>query len=741
MEDLRRKDIWISLLIFSISFAIYLKTLCPTLYVADSGELIASAYLLGIPHPPGFPLWCLLARLFTLIPIGNIAWRVNLSSAFFASCAVVLVYLIMRKTSNIIIPAIVTALLVAFSKCFWSIAVIAEVYTLLILFMLIAIFLLLLWQEKQESKYLYGACLIYGLSLTIHLSLLYLAPVFIFWVLLVNWRMIREVKQLTIMFLFFLLGLIVYLYLPLRSLANPPIDWGNPQTWERFLAHIMRRQYIKSSTSIVPGPLNYGFVLSKNIIQTSLNSIGTYFKIWSREIPVYISWLGLLGAVRMFKNNRRWFVITLVIFLFLGLAYAAVGKLKDVPDDFPIRFIPSFIVLTLWIGYGIECLWVKGKGYSERLGANPRTYRFLSALLILILPIFPLRNNYFFNDHSHHYLAYDYGMNILNTLDRDAILFIYGDNIAFSMAYLKLVENKRPDVTVYDRMGNLFEDIYGFYRTDKKWTKKEWVAQKNRVEREIATTTLRPVYYGTRKDISQIPDYELRVSGLVYRLVKKGSPLRKEPDYYSRYTLRGVDDEKVFKDIESNEIVAIYHHSLAQHYGMEKDFKQMMEEAKKASQAGWYTMEVHYNLGLMFQEYEMYDQAIESYERAIEINPDFTSAYDNLGVVYAKKGRFGEAIQNFEKAITLDPHFPSPHNNLGATYGEQGRYDEALKEFEEALKLDSDFLGVHCNMGLAYYKKGEYEKAGSEFKKVSRTDPNYRTARQYLRTLKKEKPR
>jgi superkiller protein 3 len=402
-----------------------------------------------------------------------------------------------------------------------------------------------------------------------------------------------------------------------------------------------------------------------------------------------------------------------------------------------IDFIPSFIILTLWIGYGIEYLWVKGKGYSVRVGGNLKTYRLLGVLLILVLPISPLLNNYSFNDRSRHYLAYDYGMNILNTLDKDAILFVHGDTLAFSMVYLKLVEKKRPDVTVYDRTGNLFEDIYGFYKTDKKWTRKEWVVQRDRVEREIVTTTSRPVYYCPRRDMSQIPGFELRPSGLVYRLVKKGAPLRKEPDYYSRYILRGVNDEKVFKDMPSNEIVAIYHYSLAQHYWTEEDLKQVVEEAKKASQAGWNIMGVHYNLGLMFQEYEIYDQAIEAYERAIELNPDFERAYDNLGIIYAQLGQPEKAVSLFKKAIELNPSFANPHNNLGNVYGERGWYDQALEEFEKALELEPDLPGVHYNMGLAYYKKKDYQRAWDEFKKVPRHDPNYRIARQYLRAARK----
>ena len=59
-------------------FGIYLKTICPVVYLGDSGELTAAAYSLGIPHNSGYPLYCIIGKIFCLIPIGNIGFRMNL---------------------------------------------------------------------------------------------------------------------------------------------------------------------------------------------------------------------------------------------------------------------------------------------------------------------------------------------------------------------------------------------------------------------------------------------------------------------------------------------------------------------------------------------------------------------------------------------------------------------------------------------------------------------------------------
>lgn len=202
--------------VFTASFALYFFTLAPTVTLVDSGELILAARTLGVAHPPGFPLYVLLAHAASLLPFGNIAVRIHLASALFAAFASAIMTLLVieailvasiqnteNKSKNtpgkknnhlaketkpnseqnsdsisISAPAVTAGLLFAFSRTLWAYATIAEVYTLNTLLIVIIFGLMLGWrrvclesranQTKVSNQKLYLAALIFGLALGVH---------------------------------------------------------------------------------------------------------------------------------------------------------------------------------------------------------------------------------------------------------------------------------------------------------------------------------------------------------------------------------------------------------------------------------------------------------------------------------------------------------------------------------------------------------------------------------------------
>ncbi len=187
-----------------VSFAGYFYTLLPSVGLEDSGEFLTAARHLGVPHPPGYPIWTILSWIWQwIIPVGNIAWRVNLMSAFFAALALGLAALLISKSGHvmagkvgflheldnehladliILASSVSAALLMAFSPVMWSQAVITEVYALNAFFLLLILVLLFRWSYQPERRWrLYLAAFVYGVSLTNHQTLvLFTAPVPVF---------------------------------------------------------------------------------------------------------------------------------------------------------------------------------------------------------------------------------------------------------------------------------------------------------------------------------------------------------------------------------------------------------------------------------------------------------------------------------------------------------------------------------------------------------------------------------
>ena len=203
-----------TLFTFSASFAVYLFTLSPTVGLEDSGEFITAVSSLGIAHPSGYPLYVVLGKLFTLlVPFGDIAWRVNLFSAFCASMAVgVLSLLLQELLHHLFIRrapyeqdrraskwtyaiAASIALSLGFSRVWWSQAVIAEVYTLNAFFVVLTLFLLWRYWCNRQAAALYVFALVYGLSINNHQTMLLLAPVYLLFLLSAEWKRRRQANN------------------------------------------------------------------------------------------------------------------------------------------------------------------------------------------------------------------------------------------------------------------------------------------------------------------------------------------------------------------------------------------------------------------------------------------------------------------------------------------------------------------------------------------------------------------
>src|SRR4030042_146140 len=191
---MNRFDRILALAVTLAALIVYALTLTPSLsYLSpDGSELATVPYVLGLAHSPGYPLYTWLGFLFGhLVPLGDVAYRINLMSAVTAALAAGGVYWILIRLLPEIVPApwrraiaALSALLLAFSKTFWAQALIAEVYAPNAAGVALTLIALLRWEHTRRMRDFFLFALVFGLSLGLHLSDLGFAPAFILFILL-----------------------------------------------------------------------------------------------------------------------------------------------------------------------------------------------------------------------------------------------------------------------------------------------------------------------------------------------------------------------------------------------------------------------------------------------------------------------------------------------------------------------------------------------------------------------------
>ncbi len=338
----RRADLWLTLALFGGSFALYVRTLAPSVVTIfdDSLEFQLVCPTLGIAHPTGYPLYTLLGKLFTFIPAGDVAYRVNLMSAVFAALTVALIHPIARLLTNHRLAALLAATSLALSPVFWSQATIAEVYTLNSTFLALMLCLSIAASSKQQVTDTFPLPLIsfvYGLSLTHHRSMLFLLPAIALYIWLLDRgfykSLFRHFRLLARVVGGCLLPLLLYLYIPLRGLSTTSLDGTYRNTLAGFVHQVTAS--------------GYGIFISGNPLQQS-RPLAFYLGLFGDQFGWIGLGLGLVGALALLFRRPRAMALLGTAFV----VYTAFGLVYRVAD-IEVFFIPSFLIYALWIGEGL----------------------------------------------------------------------------------------------------------------------------------------------------------------------------------------------------------------------------------------------------------------------------------------------------------------------------------------------------------------------------------------------------
>jgi len=329
---------WGSVLILILG-AVYIATLLPGVgYQCDTAKFQFVGRVLGTPHPTGFPTYILLNHLFTtFFPFGHLAFRANLLSAIFAVFACLILYLTLKGIFAIKRAlAFLTALTFGVTFSFWSQSIVAEVYTLHILFVITIIYTFLKWRQTGKEAYFFSACFLYAISFGNHPTVIFFLPAIVYVTWATDKKVFVDLKKIAVVLLFIIIGAVQYGYLFWRyySPDTPYLEMATPDL-ERFFWYITGAQF-KSRM--------FSFSLPELVIHR--------VPVFLKQILDQYLFLIPVALWGMFKWRDKTIHIFLWL-LFLGNMIPAIDY--DIAEIF-VYLIPNYLILALYIGIGLDSI-------------------------------------------------------------------------------------------------------------------------------------------------------------------------------------------------------------------------------------------------------------------------------------------------------------------------------------------------------------------------------------------------
>ncbi len=405
-----------------VAFVVYVATLAPGILPADSGEFQFVAHVLGIAHPPGYPLYTLLGKLATLVPVNSVAWRVNLLSAVFAALTLALVARAVRRLTDSAVAGLAAALALGGITTFWAQATTANIRALMALFTALMLLLALEYGARPSERGLIALAVAAGLAVGHHGSLGLLFVPLAAYLLVADRQFLKRPRWLLATAGAFAASLLVLLYLPIRSLTGAPFDPTPIDSVRRFLEHILASgfkgdMFYFARADLLPG------------------RIGVWLNILRMEFgaPLAVA-MALAGILALVKRPKMGLLVGGVF-----LVNTATAITYRAPQTVEY-LMPSYVALAVLLGIGLA----EAMAWASRQSV----LRALIAAAVLTLCVAPWAAN----ASSFQALHRDYSTErtartLLDSAPAEATV-LANWHWATPLWYLQHVEGARPDVRV-----------------------------------------------------------------------------------------------------------------------------------------------------------------------------------------------------------------------------------------------------------------------------------------------------
>lgn len=690
----KNSTFFFALLVFGIACAIYIPMVSQYPGHGDSPEFITASYILGIPHAPGYPLYTMLGYLFTKLPWGTVAWRVNLLSAVLSAMTAALVYAsiakILRASFSKVHLFIVqgasvsSAFALAFSSTFWLNSLVAEVFALNSFFAALLIYVVLIWREKRLISeksgriWFYLFCFVAGLSMTHHYTIGFLLFGFLYLIFITDRDYLVNLNIILPALFFFILGVSPFLYLPWAAHRNPGLNWGNPGNLENFIRVILRLDYGNSFRRVAEAGESLGFVTQiEHYVRTvSFNSLGF--------LPMFA--LVSIGTIIVRLKQNRLTVFPLILWLFSGPLFVIFSSGQPVDTllwrAIMERFhILSFVPLAVLAGIGLYtaglCFVKLGFYIKPKLPV-------LVFIVFAAIAFYPVRAVFVhrpFVGLISTSIIGNYYDAIEHSLDEKILVVVHGDMIHFGIENLQLVQHKLKEVAYVNQV--LFNR--------SAWYRKQIITALPTIQfppsdpRDYFPQTIElmrinpdwPIMFvtGSKSHAENLKDMKKDL-GVFQKALFFYSPSRISPEtkdevmafnkiFFDNLRLPLNTDLLAFPN--SYYPFTIWFQTIGQHYS--RSF---------------------YNYALMLEEDKRYEEAAQAFHMAYVLDRSFGIAVLAEADSYFALDQLDKAEELYRTVIkNTDAVFPQAYQSLSNIYrkrGEVARADNYQKTYEEIVK-------------------------------------------------------
>lgn len=669
------------ILLFLTAFGLALWGLNPSFYMDDSPEIITVSATLGIAHPPGYPLYILLGHLLSLLPLAPPCLRVNLLSGLCGATACLLLFHILKDRFQM------TASLAWPFALLWMAGATAYPACLSAkngIYQLTAVFILAVFSPLLRGR-LGAAFFLFGLSLTNHWMSMLPCLAGFGYLIWCRWKERGlETKEILKAFSLLLIGLSLYLYLPLRSALDPLINWAHPVDLTNCLHHVSR--YVDKNKDFTADPLLWvkqgGFYLKSAFLEFS-----------------GILLLAVLGAFAAWKENRRAAVGFLLAWAGLFAAVCVFSKFSSQRAYLMQNYsIASFILIPLFAGLGLRHLWEPWKNRFHSFQRAP----FLAAWVVVLgLVLFRGLNN----GQAFYTYTYDYVLNAWRSVPQGGFFFCKGDVLDFPSWYLQMVAGKRPDIPVMGG-GSLPMDWYRMY---------------------LARTQpgLKVPYPFHEKGKEYI-------SGHIFQWMVEQNPGHRlfftypdlVPDGLGQAQLvpNGLTQEAFFPPAKPG-----FDEARAEGLWRDMRLRHFAKSDDSVDDVSWNYFLKDYGMARLWMA--------SWYEQEASFAWSGTSTIRTVTPPPKAVGIFKKALPHLLWAQAWDPQSPQNAVNVGLDYWNIGEEEEAMAWMEKAAHIDPKYADAYYYGGLVADQKGDLAKAVQLFQKALELNPNHSQARQALQAL------